>query len=288
MGSPSPSVSLLLARAIVGLTGRTSDDVIVWLNVLQHLDGAAAPVGLAEMRERSCLSKRALITAFKRCARDGLVTLSGSGVGLAATLTPAGEAAAVERRPEDPRGVKALRSALVSAVASLPLEHPHHPTQYGTADSSLTGGRGQDWKPVERMPGGGGVEALPLLALLSQAFCALAITYEFQNGALGWAANVLVHVPDKGAAVSALPRSAVPLSGMERHGMLQVVDGRVTLTSLGRTLRGRHDDVLASIEGEAGWPSSVRAPLAAFVDGFGSSLDDVFHPRTASLFGYGR
>jgi hypothetical protein len=288
----SPSLSVGLARAITSLGSAHADEtgvrgsLAVWATVLQHLPGdGGGRVEVKAMPSLACLSKRAVTSASKFAARLGFVTIEDKAL----ALTPAGVGAREEWTPavDSPE----LRARLVPVVAQLPLEHPHFPTQYGTADSSLTGGPGQDWKPVPRRSGAVEVGALPLTSLLSQAFCAVAIAYERSNGALGWAANVCAVVPDEGCAMSSLPAGAAwVLGGMERHRWITRSSdggGRVELTSIGRSVRDRHASVLASaeraIDPDGALASAVSAFVAARPDA--SALERVVHPPTTHAFG---
>ena len=300
----SRPLTVLLAQAIT-IEARVVDartgvpgSLAAWATVLQHIgDGGGrgddGRVDVRSMPARSCLSKRALQTGYTVLTRLGLVVVE-PGVARGekfVRLTPAGAAAVDGWRPaSSPFESAPLRDALVTIVGGLALEHPHFPTQYGTADASITGGPGQDWKPVVR-EGASGVPSLPMVALLSQAFCALAIDYERTNGALGWA-SVLAVVPDEGLPIEDLPRwSRLVTGGMERHGRLRVASGRVTLTPLGAAMRDRHARTLASVE--SGWRErygdrvvdELSSSLAAGVSATGVGVADVHHPPTHALFG---
>ena len=301
MAPPPLPTSVLLSRALAACSWsfdeRTGvgESLPLWANVLQYVEDE---IDVRALPPRSCLSRRASLTGCKRLARSGLAELRDKTL----MLTPAGAAARDGWRPwvSELGGAwpeaSALRSSLVAIVGALPLEHPHFPTQYGTADSSITGGPGQDWKPVRR-EGDGGEGGLPLVALLSQAFVALAIAYEPRNGALGWVANVMAFVPDEGVAVGDLPPAGRRLlGGLERHGWIAVDAGakRVTPTAFGRVRRTAHEPTLAAIDAEwcqqfgADVVESLRTSLQACVAAlpFGE-LVKVFHAPTAALFGYG-
>jgi hypothetical protein len=195
-----------------------------------------------------------------------------------------------------------LRGSLVAVVEALECEQAHYPTQYGTADCSITGGPGQDWKPVprgddpeHRTP----VAELSLLALLSQCFLALAIDYEASNGALAQTANVLSWLPDDGAPLSSLPADArALLSGLERHGQVKPTsgNGRIVPTWVGGRRRDAHEATLARVE--HAWRErhggDVITGLSAALDVFvpaaaaaaSSDVSGVFHAPTYALFGY--
>lgn len=296
------TTSVLLSRSLAACSSDFDAETGVdgslplWADALQHLDGDL--VDVRDLLGRSRLSKRALTTATKRLARLGLVELHDKSV----VLTAAGAAARDGWRPVVEQlgttwpAAAPLRTALVTIVSGLELEHPHFPVQYGTADSSITGGPGQDWKPVPR-EGTGGAEELPLVALLSQAFVALAIAYESRNGALGWVAKVVAFVPKGGAPIGDLPpQGRRLLSGLERHGWI-TVDARakeVAPTSFGSGRRAAHQPTLDAIESEwshrfgAEVVGSLRASLADCVTSLPVGLvDDVFHAPTAAIFGYG-
>lgn len=295
-------LSIALARAITALSS-SLPDLAMWSCVLQWLDGGdgdgggdADGVAMRALPGRTCLSRRALVTALKGMTRLGLGEVAGAGSAKVVRLTPAG----VERRDSlrpvvsalgsDWPGVEGMRSALVEIVSRLELEHPHFPVQYGTADCSIRGGPGQDWKPVPRVDAAG-VPDLPLSALLSQAWVALAIEYEKTNGALAWVANVLSLVPDDGLPVASVPPAgASVLAGLERHGRIRVADGVVHLTPVGKRSRDWHQPKLEEIDvfwrrwfGDAavdGLASSLAMALAAL-----PPIDDVRCPPLRAVFG---
>ena len=297
------ATSVLLSRALAGSSAdfdaRTGlgESLPLWANLLQYVD-AVDGLDVRVLPARSCLSKRALTTGTKRLSRMGMAEVRDKSVALTETGVASREGwrSLVDGLGASWPAATSLREALVAIVSRLELEHPHFPTQYGTADSSITGGPGRDWKPVRR-EGTGGAEHLPLVALLSQAFVALAIAYESRNGALGWVANVMAFVPGEGASVAAIPPDGRRLlGGLERHGWIAVDQRarRITPTAFGQARRVAHERTLAAIEDE--WRdrfgpdvvgelrSSLESCVAALPDG---SVDDVFHAPTAALFGYG-
>ena len=287
MGDGLP-LSVGLARAITSLSWSHDSStgvrgsLALWADGLQHLDGAA-DVSVKELPARTCLSKRAVTTVTKRLKRIGFVEEASDRAAL--RLTPVGAEVREAWRPvEDDAG---LRSRLVPVVSGLELEHPHFPIQYGTADPSMTGGPGQDWKPVPRVSSDG-VASLSLIALLSQTFTALAMAYEQKNGALGWVANVCAFVPDEGVPLATLPADATRhLSGMNRHGWIEVVGKDVRPTPLGRHLRDAHQATLAAVAEPLDPDGSLAAAVAAFVASrpVEHGLDGVFHPPTHLAFG---
>ena len=298
------TTNVLLSRALAACSSSfdvatgVEESLPLWANLLQYVDHGSGGVDVRTLPARSCLSNRAVTTGTKRLARLGLCELQDKTV----VLTPAGVAARDGWRPiveglgAGWPGAGGLRTSLVAIVSQLELEHPHFPTQYGTADSSITGGPGQDWKPVARS-GDGGASGLPLVALLSQAFVAFAIDYERRNGALRWVANVLAFVPDGGVAVGELPPDGRRLlGGLERHGWIEVDAGtkRVRPRSFGRARRDAHARTLAAIDTDwrdrfrADVVESLRSSLAEVEASLPTgSVDDVFHAPTAALFGYG-
>lgn len=294
MEASSGSVSVGLARA---LTAMASDvpDLPLWSCVLQWIDDDEG-VLVRSLPARSCLSRRALTTSLKLMARRGLGEVVGSGTAKVARLSAAGVEVRESLRPTVHAlgsawpSVAELGASLVEIVTRLELEHPHFPVQYGTADSSIRGGPGQDWKPVPRVDPSG-VSSLPLSALLSQAYVAFAIEYEETNGALARTVNVLALVPDDGLAVASLTTAgSTVLAALERHGRVRIEDGTILLTSMGRDLRDGHEPKLAEID--ASWrrrfgdatvdalASSLAAALAVL-----PPMDDVRSPPLRAAFG---
>ena len=259
----------------------------MWATVLQHLPGDGGRVEVKAMPSVSCLSKRAVTSTSKFAVRLGLVSTEERSL----RLTPDGVRARAAWAPDGSvgDGDGGLRALLVPVVAGLPLEHPHFPTQYGTADASITGGPGQDWKPVPRRDGPDEVGRLPLISLLSEVFTAVAVAYERSNGALGWAANVCAQVPDEGCDAASLPVGAAwVLGGMARHRWItRSDDGCVALTSIGRRVRDRHLSTLASAEGGVDPDGSLAAAVSTFVAPRpdASELERVVHPPTTHAFG---
>jgi DNA-binding MarR family transcriptional regulator len=301
---PEPAdLPTMLGRSLVAF-GRDAAEpgfsLPLWANVVRPLDGAACTP--AQLREASCLSRRALTPSLKGLHDRGWATTAGSGRTKTTSLTAAGRAVADAWRPipgtveaawrasMGPATVDALRAALAAVVAQLPLELPHYPATYGTVDSSITGGggasgRGVDWRPVRRAPGSAdAVDALPLYALLSQALVAFALDYEEEDD--GWltrrgtylvGAGILRHVADEGTPVDIPPfrpwlphwaRYMVP-----RHGLGDIERDPTTrtdvyrLTARGRAWRDGHDAEVARVTD--GWRASYGT---ATVDALGSAL----------------
>lgn len=278
-------LSALLAQALLSVTqryeqrGAGSDDlprVGVWSNVLRPVgDGTS----LRELPLAARLSKRAVRAAVGVAEKYAWLTRDGNTV----RLSRAGQAVR-ERWPALDADVEAsvgneLSGPLRDLVRQLHLEWPHYPTGYGPADHSITGGvyagggrtdskvptHGTDWAPVLRHDvDGSSVEALPLSALLSQAFVAFAADFEeLWLGGLHLAATVLRLLPDEGLPIKEIPM----LSGLkgdgksvlERHGYLQIVRGADAKVRVAvPTPRGRHtrDEYEAALQRvEARWCS---------------------------------
>jgi len=265
----------------------------LWSNVVRLVGNEG--VDQRDLPRRARLSRRAVQASVATAERQGWVTVEADGSRRGSKLvrlTPAGRRAAQawesrfalvegqwrERFGDD--AVEGLRSSLVALVRQLDLELPHHPTSYGPADVSITGGlyvaatttppvppHGQDWPVVLRSHPEVEVEGtddqvsdLPLPALLSQALVALAIEFETRRlGSLALAANVVRHLDGAPRRLDDLP----PLPGVtgtgkssaERHGYLIVARDpadrrtkRVHLTLRGQQLRAGYEPTLASIE----------------------------------------
>jgi DNA-binding MarR family transcriptional regulator len=288
----------------------------LWSNVVRLVgdDG----VDQRELPRLARLSRRAAQVSLATAERQGWVAVEADGSRRGAKmvrLTPAGRRAREAWEPRFARVegdwrerfgddvIDGLRAALVALVAQLDLELPHHPTGYGPADVSVTGGlyvaptatkppvppHGQDWPPVLRshpeVEGEGmddQVSDLPLRALLSQALVALAIEFETRRlGSLALGANVVRHLDETPRRLDDLP----PLPGVtgtgkssaERHGYLIVARDpadprikRVRLTARGQELRAGYEPTLASIEDR--WCTAYGDDV---VDGLRGSLESV-------------
>jgi hypothetical protein len=206
-----------------------------WANLLRLVpEGGVAAKDLPAL---ACLSRRAMISTVKASARMGLVRVDGDAL----HLTDAGRAV----RPATSTGAGAC-PPLAQLVAQLELEHPHHVTPYGTADVSMTGGPGVDWKPVPRR--GGDTAALPLAALLSQALTAFAIAYERRRlGPIVWGANMLPGIGEDSVDPGSIPNTGALL----RHGFATLdPSGVMRLTSKGRAVRDAFEPLSKDVESQ--------------------------------------
>ena len=210
----------------------------LWANLLRAvpdggIDGKALPA-------RACVSRRAMRSMIGSASKRGLVDVDGSLV----RLTDEGRAA-------EPAWPTESCPPLASLVSQLELEHPHHVISYGTADPTMTGGPGVDWKPVPR-GFDGDVSALPVVSLLSQALVAFAIEYERERvGPLTWAANAFQRIDDDGVDVASLPPKGLhSVANWRRLGFL-TVDGEVArLTAQGRLARDAYPPLTARLEAQ--------------------------------------
>jgi len=203
--------------------------------------------------------------------------LSARGSDIAARWVPLQHAA--EERWRAKVGVDRtarLRGALESTVSALPLEHPHYPASYGAADASITGGDGQDWKPVPR-EGGDTVSQLPLSALISEALVAFAMDYEEKSPvALSLSATVIKRIPPQGRPLREIG-NPVGISALERHGFVRVVGDKgsetATLTPKGHAVSEAYRERVREVESD--WRdrfgdetvTSLRRALADVVQG---------------------
>lgn len=283
-------MSALLAQVLVALTreyeagGTDTPTLPFWANFLRILDDDGIEIRTAHARAR--VSRRAIKVLAGGAEKSGLVTTADGMIwatDAGRRQQSAGETAvaAAESRWQTRFGatrVRELRTALVEIVGGLHLEYPHYPIGYGSADISITGGRGvaqpgQDWRPVARVgTGSEAVDDLPLSALLSQPLVAFAADYESRGvGPLAWA-SVLRGIPDTGAPFGDLPPgthlTGNGTSGLERHGVATVDPGRplkartVRLTRRGAYIRDAYAPTTAAIE--AGWAAQHGAgPVAA-------------------------
>lgn len=299
-------MSALLTQVLVALTreyeagGTESATLPFWANFLRILDARGVEVAAAPARAR--VSRRAMRVLAGGAEKSGLVTTADRVI----RPTPAGSrqradgeaavAAAESRwrtRFGEPR-VTDLRTALVEIVAGLDLEYPHYPIGYGSADVSITGGRGvaqpgQDWRPVPRVGADrNAVTDLPLSALLSQPLVAFAADYESRGvGPLAWA-SVLRDIPDAGVPFGDLPPGTLltgnGTSGLERHGVATVDPGRplkartVRLTRRGTYIRDAYAPTTAAIEDDwaakhgADPVTALRSALQAITGELGPGL----------------
>lgn len=212
-----------------------------WANLLRVVadDGVRAQ----DLPTLTALSRRGMTSVVKAAARQGLVRLEGETV----HLTDAGR----QVRPATARETT-ICPPLATLVSQLPLEHPHHVTPYGTADPSMTGGPGVDWKPVPRRRPGEAPD-LPMTSLLAQALTAFAIDYERERaGPILWGAELLRRIGDDGVPVAALPRNGTHgAPNLQRLGALTLGPDRVVrLTPRGRAMREAFEPLSRRIEDE--------------------------------------
>ncbi len=162
-----------------------------------------------------------------------------------------------------------LRAALEKVVAGLDLELPHYPMPYGAVDERALGGfavaakpgppplpaHGADWVPVVRGDGDT-VSALPLHALLSQAYMAYKVAVEQRVIlSIAVAAEIAKVMPSGEAPLEAVAHLGVDgrgKSGLERHGVVKVSGpgkNRIArLTSIARRLPDAYEPVMAGVE----------------------------------------
>lgn len=295
-------MNALLSQALVTVTNAYEQRgagsaglprLAVWSNVLRPVgDG----IDLREVPAAARLSKRAVRAAVGAAEKQGWLVREGGAV----RPSPAGESAR-ERWPSLDADVEGsldgdIAAPLREVVRQLHLEWPHHPTGYGPADHSITGGvytagggqidskvptHAADWAPVLRHDvEGSSVAGLPLSALLSQAFVAFAADFEeLWIGGLHLAATVLRLVPDEGVPTSEIPMlSRLKGDGksvLERHGYIEIVrdadDSKVRLavpTTRGRNTRDQYESTVRRVEGR--WGPKYGADA---VDGLRSALE---------------
>jgi hypothetical protein len=249
-------LNVLLAHALLDLTraAERADpnlNVVFWANVLRVVgDGGAAP---KTMHLDARVSRRAMKTLITHGVAKEALQVGRDAV----ALTDVGRLlrdewdSAVAAAEADWPHTESLRAPLSALVGALDLELPHYPVPYGGSDVSFTGGPGVDWKPLPRDVTADTTSGLPLLAMLSQAFTAFGIDYEWrQRGAL----HLGVHL----AAVDwprSLADAPVPLeingsgkSGLERHGLVVATDGVVELTRIGEIVRSSYAPLCGEVE----------------------------------------
>lgn len=224
-----------------------------WSNLLRVLDTDGV-----EHRELPTLLRLSRRAVRSRLGAAGRLGWTGESRGMA-YLTADGSRVATDwsllRQSAEERWRNAvsagragrLRDALTNLVAVLPLEHPHYPAGYGVADASITGGPGQDWKPVHRERGDT-VSALATAALLSQAIVAFAMAYEeMAPVSLLVSDRVIDRVPTDGCPAQqfGLPDG---VSALVRHGYLDQQRTVVRLTDRGRAVRDAYRERLHAVE----------------------------------------
>jgi hypothetical protein len=267
MGVP---LDVLMSHALLDLTRSCEragvDEVVLWANLLRALDdGRNARKALpAAVR----LSKRVVESTVKCVVRRGWASVDGDAVVLAADGRAArGDwTAAIARAEAAWPHAKSLRPPVEAFVSQLPLEHPHYPCGYGTADWRITGGPGVDWKPVVRDGEADTVSGLPLLALLSQAL--VGFTYQYERR-VPFAMLVGLYL-DAAFATDSIDLADAPRvldirgngrSSLERHGAVTVTEGRVRLTRIGQQLRDAYRPTTADVESAMRGAPALRAAL---------------------------
>jgi hypothetical protein len=275
------TLNVLLARALIALTrafeqaGAGTDGVPslpAWAGMLRVIDEQG--VDQRDIPHLARISTRVVVAWLKVTERSGWTAAAGdkrvalTAAGVTARTKWAQLPATVEAAWAKQVGsLDELRSALAAIVEQLPLELPHYPIPYGTADPSITGGRphGQDWRPVPRADGDT-TTGLPLHALLSQALVGFTIDVESRGiGPLAAAINVLCRVGVEGRPLAEIPKSVgltgTGKSGTERHGLVTVNNKRATLTPLGKRVVEAYPRAVADVE--ASWDEQFSAKNVA-------------------------
>lgn len=300
---------VLLSRVLGGLTSEVDSDAAargisrlpMWSNVLRVVGDGISERDLAPAAR---ISKRLAVAGVTGAVRRGWVEATKGDRGRQARLTEAGRrsAAAWPDRLHDLDERLAgtdLRAATSELVRQTPLELPWFPASYGTADPSAVGGsfrpgdtaagvppHGQDWKPVLRDRTDGGVDGVPLTALLSQALVAFTIDYEATPmWPLSSTALVVRHLRPEPMPMDEAPQghgiTGQGKSLLERHGIARALpdpeDPRrklVQLTERGAMIRAHHDQCVAAVE--AAWTSRYGTQT---VTRLRAALED--HPAAA-------
>jgi DNA-binding MarR family transcriptional regulator len=308
------ALPVLLSRVLGGCTAEleSTDDagdvssIAVWSNVLRGVGDGRSERDLAT---ETRISTRLAVAAVTGAARRGWVEAAPGKRVRDVNLTDAGRrscevwserlAAHDERWAGSP-----LRTSLEALVAQLPLELPHFPATYGTADPSAVGGsfvaprpgdgipgHGQDWRPVLRGEGDT-VSAVPLTGLLSQALVAFSIDYEARPmWPLASTTLVVRHLTAKPMPLADAPADhGITGNGkslLERHNIAVVTKDPdnakrklVQLTELGERIRSHHDQFVADCE--TAWRerygervvADVRSALEARPSAANASLPD--------------
>lgn len=281
------SLPSLLSKALEGIVAvyldkgaglGTQPSLEMWSNLLRALNDKG--VVKRALPERLCLSRRAMRSYLAlACRRGWAEELRGGRDQAAVRLTRDGGAVArhwpglrkaAERTWEERvgRGVlERVHEPLAVLVSRLPLEYPHYPASYGMADARVTGGYGQDWKPVHRGKGDT-TSSLPLSALLSEALMGFAHAYEDRaEVALCPARRVLTRLPPEGRDARSLNIRGGWLSAMVRHGVLSAEERgdtvQITLTEVGRGLAEAHEDNVQAVEQQ--WSTDFGAEVVGSV-----------------------
>lgn len=245
-----------------GAVGPRMPSLDLWANLLRVLGHEA--VDLRQLPAALRLSKRAVKTRVATAVRHGWVEREVSDPGRAKvrlttqghevarrwkSIEQAGEKRWVERIGVDRAGF--LRTALENIVAAFPLEHPYYPAAYGNADASVTGGNGQDWKPVFR-EAGKSASRVPTSALVAQALVAFALDYEKVSPvALTLSRTILMRIPPSGRLLNEIGNRA-GISALTRHGFLRLSGGNAGemafLTTKGLSVSAQYDDQIRAVE----------------------------------------
>jgi hypothetical protein len=285
-------LSVPLSHVLAGMTAEleaekgNAPSLVLWSTVVRcvgdGIDDAALP-------DAARISSRFATTAVKAAVRGGWITAESIKAAKKAQRlrrTDAGEEGAAiwsERLALlDARWASTpLRKTLEQLVGALPLELPHFPVSYGTADPSAIGGpygqtvkrtegvpaHGNDWKPVVR-GAGDTVSDLPLTALLSQVLMAFTVDYEDRfPWPLANTMNVLSHLSEKPRPLDELPEGhGIAGNGKsltERHLVASVTkDGKrnlVALTERGALVMTHHPKRLEAVEND--WTQRFGAKL---------------------------
>lgn len=269
--APLP-LNVLLSHALLDLTRccerAGAEEVVLWADLLRVIDDDAG-VARRALPGLARLSKRAVNTTVNGLARHGWARVEDGLVRLDDVARDARDrwgTAIVTAESAWPRA-SSVRGALEELVSRLPLEHPHYPCGYGTADWRITGGSGADWKAVHRDLTADTVASVPLLALLSQALVAFALEFESR---MPFALLVGVHLEaafaDGWAALADAP-PALRIAGdgrssLERHGAVTVDRaGRVSLTATGRRLRDAYQPTVEAVERSLAPSAGLRTAL---------------------------
>jgi len=290
-------LNVLLSHALTDLTRATkrvdpSIDLVMWSNVLRVVDGLPAKTAHLDAR----ISRRAMKSMLTVCTRTGLCVDDGGTIVLTDTgraMASMWSAAIADAEAAWPHR-DSVRAALTPVVAAFDLEYAHYPIWYGTADVSVTGGPGVDWKRVARARDTDTTSDLSVLALLSQTWMAFAIEYEWKRrGSLHWALHLASSFHGEGGSVPlgdappALQITGTGKSATERHGIVRVKAGVARLTPVGEVIRSSYASLAAEIEESwrSRYGSDIRPTLEAVDATLPGGLPD--HPEVHWVNGAG-
>ena len=235
-----------------------------WANLLRVL--GSTPTDNPKLPAMVRLSKRAVRSRVLSALRKGWIQEAKLGPGvMTVRLTERGCKVAnswnslqarAEERWRSEIGIErfdTLLRSLGGCVSLLPFEYPHYPASYGAADASITGGNGVDWTGVPRT-NRASVLGLPMLALLSQALVAFAMSYEDRSPvALSLSSAVIRLIPPEGCSRKGLGHS-VGISALMRHGFLRSDINRgnefLYLTPSGASVQELYDQRISAVEAE--------------------------------------